>query len=128
MITEIRQPNNLYLKWIDDIKGWGVFTDSVIHKNDVVEVCYCIIDNYETSALKDYVFSVNGNTMDVCHCLGYGAIYNHSYDNNIIWEAIHYESYILIEFTAARDIEIGEELCHNYSNIYWEARVNKKLI
>lgn len=128
MITEIRPVNNLYLKWIDNTMCWGGFTETPIKKGDLVERCYCVIDdfnNVEKSLLKDYVFTPD-NSNDAYHCLGFGAIYNHSYEPNMYWRKI--ENEFIIEFIALRDIEIGEELTQNYGENYWKIRKEKKII
>lgn len=125
MITEVKQNNKLYLKFIDNDLGWGVFTDSFIKKGDDVEYCHCVLDNFVTSPLKDYVFSTNLNNFDVYHCLGFGAIYNHSSDPNITWELINNDNHPLFKFYALRDIEIVEELRHCYGSLYWKNKTKK---
>jgi SET domain-containing protein len=49
--------------------------------------------------------------MDVLHSLGYGAVYNHNEIPNIEFRVL---DNIIIEFTAITDIEVGDEICHNY--------------
>lgn len=126
MINIIKQNNKLYIKYINKILGWGVFTEDPIKEGDIVELCYCVPDNYETSPLKDYVFGIKNST-DVYHCLGFGAIYNHSDDPNIKWRLLDDDNRI-IEFKAIRDIEPHEELRHNYGKAYWEHKKEKKII
>lgn len=127
MITEIYQKHKLYLKWVNKDVGWGVFTDSFIKKGDIVEICYCLIDNQISAPHKNYTFQINDNPYDVYHVLGFGAIYNHSSSPNIRWESLPEEGQIVI-FYASRDIEIGEELRHDYGTEYWEKRGRKPLI
>lgn len=135
MIAEIIQNNKLFLKFIGDELGWGVFTNSIIKNGEVVEYCHCILDNYVTSPLKDYIFSPKSDNFDVYHCLGFGAIYNHNSDPNIKWVFIENDGHPLFKFYALRDIQIGEELTHYYGNEYWKgtnylgiSRKNKKMI
>ena len=119
MIKEMHPPTKIYIKFIDTKKGWGVFCKEKITKDEIVEQCYGIIDNYETTPLKDYVFVLNTKNCqnnDAIHALGYGGIYNHSDEPNIEFENIGK----IIEFKATRDIEIGEEICHNYGVGYLE--------
>jgi hypothetical protein len=128
MIHEIKQTNKLYLKIIDNNLRWGVFTNSKIEKGEIVEYCHCILDNYYTSALNDYTFRVNVKSQDVYHCLGYGAIYNHSFEPNIEWKFDYNNGFPLIKFYAIRDIKVDEELRHNYGPGYWENKKIKKII
>jgi len=126
-ITEIKSQSNLYLKWGKECFGWGVFTDSTIKSGDVVETCYCLIDNYDKAPYKDYAYHPDINTQDVYHCLGFGAIYNHSDSPNIVWKMIDNER-SLIQFYVLRDIEAGEQLYHSYGKDYWINRGKKSLI
>jgi SET domain-containing protein len=117
MINEIHPPTKIYIKFIKNKKGWGVFCKEKILKGESVEKCYGIVDNYTTSPLKDYAFSINknGSGDDLIHLLGYGSIYNHNDDANIIWKVVETN---IIEFIAIKDIEIDEEICHNYGKRY----------
>ena len=119
MITEIHASNKIYIKFINSKKGWGVFCKEKILKDEIVEQCYGIIDNYQTTPLKDYCFVLNIKNQqnhDAIMPVGYGAIYNHSDTPNITWQNIGK----IVEFIATHDIEIGEELCHNYGEGYLE--------
>lgn len=108
----------LYADFVDNNKGYGVFSSEFIAKGSDVEICYCIpTDKVEW---KDYAF---GDPQILP--LGFGAIYNHSDDFNLIWS--HVENNI-IKFVSVKDVEIGTELCHNYGELYWKGRRNKKLI
>jgi SET domain-containing protein len=119
MIKEIHPPNKIYIKFIDKKKGWGVFCKEKILKDEIVEYCYGIIDNYNTSALKDYTFTLNEknlNAGDVIHSLGYGGVYNHNDEPNVKWDVIGN----IIKFTAIQDIEIDQEICTYYGAYYLE--------
>ena len=113
MIREIYPPKKVFIKYINQQKGWGVFCSEKILKGEIVEQCYGLSDNYATCALKDYVFSTTPDfsTMDVLHSLGYGAVYNHSDSPNIEFRVL---DNIIIEFTAITDIEVGDEIRQNY--------------
>jgi SET domain-containing protein len=50
--------------------------------------------------------------------LGYGSLYNHSENPNLIWTARIRSREIV--FWARRDIECGEQLTHNYG---WAAHL-----
>ena len=121
MIKEIHPPTKIYIKFIDTKKGWGVFCKEKITKDEIVEQCYGIIDNYsDASSLKDYSFTLNeklaGLTNDVIYALGYGGVYNHSDEPNASWVV----DGKTLEFYALRDIEIGEEICTYYGVGYLE--------
>lgn len=128
MIGEIKSFNDLYLKWIDTTLGWGVFTNNDIKKDDNVEICHCIMDNYISSPLKDYVFQSFSGGNDTYHVFGFGPIYNHSYEPNIDYKIIENDGIPLFRFYAIRDIKTGEELRHNYGVKYWENKSKKILI
>lgn len=127
MITEVIPTNKLYLKWIDNTIGWGVFTAEDIKKDEIVETCYCLLDNRQVTYHKDYIFSLDRKTNDSFLVLGYGSIYNHSNEPNVQSRIISYEQRF-IEFFALRDIEKGEQLCHDYGVEYWLKRKKTKLI
>jgi hypothetical protein len=119
MITEIHASNKIYIKFINTKKGWGVFCKEKILKDEIVEQCYGIIDNYETTPLKHYCFVLNTKNWqnhDAIMPVGYGAIYNHSDTPNITWQ----NKGKIVEFIATQDIESGEEICHNYGEGYLE--------
>ena len=56
----LKVPNNLYVKWTDE-KGYGVFTDTLIKKDELIETCYCIKTSspkwQASPALMDYLFN-----------------------------------------------------------------------
>ena len=92
------------------LHGMGVFAIESIQKEEIIEVCYCIIDNFidPNSIIKKYTFNKNRIA------LGYGSIYNHSFEPNLIWKAFSSDLKI-IKFEAIKNIEIGEELTHCYT-------------
>jgi SET domain-containing protein len=119
MINEIYPPTKIYIKFIDTKKGWGVFCKEKILKGEIIEQCYGIVVHGETAPLKDYAFVLNQKNWqnnDAIIALGYGGIYNHSDEPNMVYIIIGK----IIEFTATQDIEIGEEICHNYGKGYLE--------
>lgn len=114
---EIFAPQNLYIKYIDDVKNYGVFTNSKIKKGDLVEECICaLLGNYLIyNPIYDYIFN-NGEIKLLP--FGFGSVYNHSYEPNIEWKIT--ENKRFIKFYALRDINENEELTHNYGEHYWE--------
>ncbi|HLP19343.1 MAG TPA: SET domain-containing protein-lysine N-methyltransferase, partial [Chitinophagales bacterium] len=47
-------------------------------------------------------------------CLGYGSIYNHSYEPNCLYETYYPDE--VIHFITLKDIAAGEELTVNYNH------------
>lgn len=99
-------------------KGRGVFTRHDIPKNTLIEIASVIVlpkkerNWLDQSVLYDYYFLWGDDDSRSALCLGYGSLYNHSYQPNLIYEA-NYELDI-IEFTSLRDIKAFEELTINY--------------
>lgn len=116
--------SNLYVKYIDDIKGWGVFAKNKIEKGKVIERINSIPVNIAMKDFYDYFFDFNGT--DTLVPLGYGCIYNHNDQPNINWKVVDKKRFI-IEFYTLREIAIDEELCHYYGSNYWLNK-NKKIL
>jgi SET domain-containing protein len=109
----------IYGKRISEKKGFGVFTNEFIPKGSIVEHSYCVPIN-DNQDFFDYRF---GEKDDTFMPLGFACIYNHSFKPNL--EQKKLDDFTL-EWKATRDIEIGEELCHNYGEQYWIIRAYKK--
>ena len=117
----------LEIRYIDDVKGFGVFTLEKINIGDIVETCYFLpIYNSNINPLLDYLFQIDEHTTKRIFPLGYGSIYNHSDSPNINWKV---KDDKFIEFYSLKEIESGDELCHDYGSkywqTYWEIRKNK---
>lgn len=115
---------DLYIKYINKDKGWGVFTKSKIKTGDIIERIYSLPVNISVKDFHNYFFEFNGT--DTLLPLGYGCVYNHSDSANISWRITDREKYIM-EFYVIKDVEIDEELCHNYGSNYWINK-DKKII
>jgi SET domain-containing protein len=124
-ITDIKTPDNLEVKYINKDIGYGVFTNNEIKKGDIVEVCYCLELSSFTGTFVDYIFIDKIRNLQFMP-LGYGSIYNHSYSPNIQWISSETNTKIII-FTSLNDINIGEELRHNYGKTYWRHKEKKIL-
>lgn len=107
--------------------GRGVFAQRRFTKGSIVEVCPVIplpVNNYKAvskGVLGDYVFSWPGPRQRTrcyyswtgsCVVLGYGSLYNHSHNANLLWTARIRAREIV--FWARRDIECDEQLTHHY--------------
>lgn len=102
--------------------GKGCFALERIEKNTLIESAPVILVHQDTFRnLNDY----NGGTHKLSEypfswgvdglcaiSLGYGGIYNHSVNPNVVWRPNHeYES---LQYTTSRDIEVGEEIFVRY--------------
>lgn len=102
--------------------GKGCFALDRIEKNTLIESAPVILvhrDTFKnlndynggTHKLSEYPFSWGVDGMCAIS-LGYGGIYNHSVNPNVVWRPNHeYES---LQYTTSRDIEAGEEIFVRY--------------
>lgn len=126
-MESLREPyHKLYFKWINTSTGFGVFTDSKIYKGQTVEICYCLPASPNDPHYSNYLFTIT-DTIEDFLSMGFGSIYNHNYKPNMIWDIVDIKLRI-IKFVAIKDIEIGEELTHNYGEKWWNKRKNLTLI
>lgn len=102
-----------------DIHGRGVFTTKDIGIGEIIEICPVIVMPVNQVALihatklHDYYFLWGENEKKCAIVLGYGSIYNHSYDPNAEYYP-NYEEGTLSVF-CFKDIEAGEEITVNYN-------------
>ena len=96
------------------IHSYGVFATKDFSKGDIVEKCLYI--KVKRGILKEYAYECPGPEDIVAVLLGYGSIYNHSYNPNILgsWD----EDFAI--FKAIKDIKKGEELFQDYGKGYWQ--------
>lgn len=102
--------------------GKGCFALENIEKNTLIESAPVILMHRDTfrnlsdynggtHKLNEYPFSWGIDGLCAIS-LGYGGIYNHNVNNNLVWRPNHvYES---LQYTTTRDIEAGEELFVRY--------------
>lgn len=98
-----------------------MFATRAFKKGEAVESCPTLElhgDNV-SGRLGDYVFGSSENEDNVVLPLGYGMLYNHSYDANC--EYIQ-DGPDVITFVARRDIAAGEELTIDYGEEWWSTR------
>jgi len=110
--------------YIDDSKtpnaGRGVFAKERILEGELIEACPVVsLDDPKDRArlrktgLVNYYF-LWGDTRDhAAICLGWGSVYNHSFEPNARYEKAMQDS--RMDFYALRDIEAGEEVVVNYN-------------
>lgn len=96
-------------------QGRGVFTLQAIDAGEVIEVAPAF--ELPVQGMEDYVYigSADGLARIV---LGYGMLYNHAAEPNVLIE----HQVTCTVFSAARDIEAGEELRVSYGDEWWTSR------
>ena len=106
----------------------GIFALQKISKDELIESCpiifltetdYSVVK--QTSLLKYYFLNEPENRSAIA--LGYGSLYNHSYEPNATYKKRLDEGFI--DFYAIRNIEIDEEITVNYW--YGDPDTKKKL-
>ena len=110
------QTNAIEVKQIKG-KGRGVFARRLIHDGEVIErVPVLVLPVSETrtasgpTQMSGYCFEWGRGTVAVA--LGYGSLYNHSYQPNARYDDESGQSKV---FRAIRDIAAGEEIVVNYN-------------
>ncbi|PAE19906.1 SET domain-containing protein-lysine N-methyltransferase [Bacillus sp. 7504-2] len=95
----------------------GVFATRDIKKGTLVHEAPVISypndqhEHIEKTILADYAFEYGKNHSAIL--LGYGMLFNHSYEPNAIYE-INFENHTF-EFFAFKDIKAGDEILINYN-------------
>jgi len=99
-------------------KGRGVFALKNFKKGDIVERCPIIYlslkerQHCEKTILANYMYPWR-STKSGSVVLGYGSIYNHSFDSNATWKQ-DFKTEEMV-YRAVKPIKIGEEITVNYN-------------
>ena len=100
--------------------GRGVFAKERIPAGTLIEQCPVIAltdtrdrDRLRKTGLVNYYFLWGDKRDHAAICLGWGAIYNHSFEPNARYEKAMDD--LRMDFTTLRDIEAGEEILVNYN-------------
>ncbi len=102
-----------------DTHGQGVFAARDIEAGEVIEVCPIILFPVAQLALvrqtvlDDYYFDWGEEGEWYAFCLGYGSLYNHSYQPNAEY-GMDFEAKT-IDFYCIQDIPAGAEIRINYN-------------
>ena len=102
-----------------DTHGQGVFAARDIEEGEVIEVCPLILfpksqlANVRATVLDDYYFDWGGEGEWFAFCLGYGSLYNHSYETNAEYGMDFGGP--TIGFYCIKPIPAGEEIFINYN-------------
>lgn len=100
--------------------GRGVFARIDIKKGEIIEVCPVIeipkhdFANVNQSFLVTYFFSFGKDKDQLVVALGFGSIYNHTYEPNATYRQKAEEQ--IMEFIALKDILKDEEITVNYND------------
>lgn len=100
------------------LHGNGVFATADLQEGEIIEICPIILlDKKDTEIidkthLYNYYFSWQDKGSAIA--LGYGSIYNHSYEPNATYEK-DMERNVLV-FKAIKTIQAFEEIIVNYNN------------
>lgn len=126
MINIVKPNCNLEIRFVNDEIGYGIFTNSFIKADEIVEMCYCINIGILSTLHPsfDYVFYNRDKKINFFP-FGFGCIYNHDKNPNIYWDYTDDNKFII--FKSLKDINPNEELRHNYGEIYWKIK-EKKII
>jgi SET domain-containing protein len=96
-------------------KGLGVFARELITPGEIIETCPVLAvendDIVDGALLDQYVYEWGPSRCAVA--LGYGSLYNHSFDPNAVFQTDLPHGTITI--TARRRIQPGEEVTINYN-------------
>ena len=102
--------------------GRGVFATKALSAGELVESCPVIAlpDKGDRARLRktglvNYYFLWGKEREHAAICLGFGSLYNHSYEPNCRYEKRIEEGQM--DFYALRDIPAGEELTVNYNGV-----------
>ena len=101
------------------LHGLGVFTGAAIPANSIIEICPILyipredIASIQSTIINDYYFEWDEDLEAGALALGYGSIYNHSFQPNATYDVDMSGRTIYI--AAYRDIEAGEEITINYN-------------
>ena len=107
-------------------KGRGIFTNSDLKKNTVIEIAPVIVMSkkdrtyLDQTLLHDYIFEWGDRHNQCCMALGYVPLYNHSYRSNCEYEMDFKKQIITIKTVKA--IKAGEELTINYNGDWSNAK------
>lgn len=102
-----------------DTHGKGVFAARDIEEGEVIEVCPLILfpksqlAHVRATVLDDYYFDWGGEGEWFAFCLGYGSLYNHSYEPNAEY-GMDFEAQT-IDFYCIKPIPAGNEIFINYN-------------
>lgn len=99
------------------IDGVGVFAARAFAAGEVVECCPVVVcpppdeQRIEQTRLRGLYFTWKDDAIALA--LGYGSLYNHSWEPNAAYELDHRRE--VVRFRALRAVEAGDEVTVNYT-------------
>jgi uncharacterized protein len=101
--------------------GRGVFATRAFAEGEAVESCPTleVAGDCVSGRLGDYVFGSSQDENAVVLPLGWGMLYNHSYDANCEYVQ---DGPQVITFQTTRKVGAGEELTIDYGEEWWSTR------
>jgi len=109
---------SLYIQSLPQ-KGRAMFAGEFIPAFSLIETCPMLIFNpqdgehIKKTLLYDYYFEWGENSDRIAIALGYGSLYNHSFEPNAEYQMDFENNNLLIY--AITDIFAGQEICFNYN-------------
>lgn len=100
-------------------KGRGIFTDTFIPSDTVIEMAPVIVMpksdrvHLDLTLLHDYIFEWGTGKDQCCMALGMIPIYNHSYRSNAEYFMDYKDHTIMVK--TVKEIQPGEEITINYN-------------
>jgi SET domain-containing protein len=121
MLSRLPLPEKIYIdESVLPNAGRGVFAKEAIREGERIEQCPVIaLENVKDRArlrktgLVNYYFLWGDRRDHAAICLGWGAVYNHSFSPNARYEKVMEDR--RMDFYALRDIAPGEEILVNYN-------------
>lgn len=123
----------IYVDWVEEVYGWGVFTKEKIKKDTFIEASPVIVypvdiikiaswnaqeDRGSNASLGLTLYSLRWGEQFAAVPMGYGGIYNHSDRNNC--EFVNDIENGILYIIALRDIEPGEQLLVSYGSDWFD--------
>lgn len=102
-----------------ELHGKGVFAARTIAPGEVIEICPVIVfpqsqvEFVRQTVLDNYYFDWGNEGDEYAFALGYGSLYNHSYEPNADYD-MDFEGET-IDIVCLREIAPGEEITINYN-------------
>ena len=102
-----------------ELQGRGVFAARKIEAGEIIEICPVLVfpksqlADLRKTIFDDYYFDWGNEGDFYALALGYGSLYNHSYEANADYD-MDFES-DTIDITCIREISPGEEITINYN-------------
>ena len=102
-----------------ELHGMGVFAAQDFDEGDMIEICPVLVfpraelEHFRKTILDDYYFDWGKDGAFYAVCLGFGSLYNHSYEPNAEYEMDFAGN--TIDVFCIKPIKSGEEICFNYN-------------